>query len=57
MIAGTPDSVRKQIAAQSADLDFNYMLGYMMFGDMSLPHAMRSLDLFSREVMPAIKNL
>jgi alkanesulfonate monooxygenase SsuD/methylene tetrahydromethanopterin reductase-like flavin-dependent oxidoreductase (luciferase family) len=57
MIAGTPDEVRDRITAQSVDLDFNYMLGYMMFGDMSLPHALRSLDLFSREVMPAIRDL
>lgn len=57
MIAGNPDQVRAQIIAQSVDLDFNYALGYMMFGDMSLPHALRSLDLFSREVMPAIRDL
>ena len=57
MIAGTPDSVREQIIAQSADLDFNYMLGYMMFGDMSLSHALRSLELFRSDVMPTIRDL
>jgi alkanesulfonate monooxygenase SsuD/methylene tetrahydromethanopterin reductase-like flavin-dependent oxidoreductase (luciferase family) len=54
MIAGTPDEVRAQILAQARDLDFNYLLGYMMFGDMQLPQALRSLDLFRREVMPAL---
>ena len=33
------------------------MLGYMMFGDMSLPDALRSLDLFAVEVMPSVADL
>jgi hypothetical protein len=35
----------------------NYLLGYMMFGDMSLSDALRSLRLFASEVMPKIERL
>ena len=57
MIAGSPSTVREKIAAQSVDLDFNYLVGYMLFGDMALPDALRSLRLFSTEVMPKIAAL
>ena len=57
MIAGSPSTVREKIEAQSAELDFNYLLGYMLFGDMALPDALRSLRLFAAEVMPKIAAL
>lgn len=54
MIAGSPSTVVARIEEQSADLDINYLLGYMMFGDMHLGHALGSLELFRAEVMPKI---
>ena len=57
MIAGRPETVREKIEAQGHDLDFNYLVGYMMFGDMALGDALRSLRLFSGEVMPKIAAL
>ena len=58
MIAGTPDTVVKAIERQNAELGgINYLLGYMMFGNMALADALRSLDLFAKEVMPRIAKL
>ena len=42
---------------KARELDFNYLTGYMLFGDMALSDAMRSLQLFSREVMPKIETI
>lgn len=56
-IAGSPETVRAEIARQVELLGINYMLLQFYFG--SLPHevAMRSLALFSSEVMPAASRL
>lgn len=51
-IAGTPDKVRAEIERQMQELGANYLLTYMLFGNMPLADAMRSLKLFSTEVMP-----
>jgi alkanesulfonate monooxygenase SsuD/methylene tetrahydromethanopterin reductase-like flavin-dependent oxidoreductase (luciferase family) len=52
IIAGTPDTVRAQIARQAEMIGFNYFIGYFMFGTMSLADAQRSLRLFVSDVMP-----
>jgi len=57
MIAGSPATVLDKVAGQSRDLDFNYLLGYMMFGDMQLPQALSSLQMFASEVMPKLRTL
>jgi alkanesulfonate monooxygenase SsuD/methylene tetrahydromethanopterin reductase-like flavin-dependent oxidoreductase (luciferase family) len=57
MLAGSPETVTRVIREQAEELGINYLLGYMLFGDMALPGALRSLDLFSREVMPKIRDL
>jgi alkanesulfonate monooxygenase SsuD/methylene tetrahydromethanopterin reductase-like flavin-dependent oxidoreductase (luciferase family) len=53
-IVGTPDTVRSEIEKQRAELGINYMIGYMMFGTMTLKDAMSSLTLFKNEVMPKL---
>ena len=53
-IIGTPDTVIQTLRRQADELGTNYVLAYMMFGDMSLSDAMRSLRLFKTEVMPVI---
>jgi alkanesulfonate monooxygenase SsuD/methylene tetrahydromethanopterin reductase-like flavin-dependent oxidoreductase (luciferase family) len=57
VFAGSPETVRAAIAAQIADLGVNYMSLAFYFG--TLPHAdaMRSLELFAREVMPKLAPL
>ncbi len=57
VIAGSPDTVLSEIKRQSEELGTNYVLGYMMFGDMSLDDALGSLALFHAEVMPEIEKM
>ena len=40
-----------------SELGVNYLLTYMFLGAMSLAEALRSLALFSTEVMPKLKHL
>jgi alkanesulfonate monooxygenase SsuD/methylene tetrahydromethanopterin reductase-like flavin-dependent oxidoreductase (luciferase family) len=57
-IVGSPATVIAEIERQSAALGgFNYLIAYMMFGDMALADARRSMQLFAREVMPRLKDL
>ena len=57
VIAGTPESVRAEIERQTAELGINYLLTYPFFGAMRLDQALRSLALFSTEVMPKLAHL
>lgn len=54
MVAGSPATVRDKLEQQRHELGINYLLSYMMFGSMPLPAALRSLELFASEVMPAL---
>jgi alkanesulfonate monooxygenase SsuD/methylene tetrahydromethanopterin reductase-like flavin-dependent oxidoreductase (luciferase family) len=56
-IAGSPDTVCAEIERQAAELGINYLLSYLFFGAMTLDEALRSLGLFTREVMPKIEKL
>ncbi|MGE0626554.1 MAG: LLM class flavin-dependent oxidoreductase [Hyphomicrobiaceae bacterium] len=57
-IVGTPETVLREIERQNKELGgINYLIGYMMFGSMPLPDALRSLDLFCKEVMPKLSAL
>ena len=55
VIAGSPETVRAQIQRQIDTLGINYMTCGMFFGNLSYEHAMRSLDLLAKEVIPKIK--
>ena len=57
IIAGSPKTVLNEILHQTEVLGTNYVLGYMMFGSLSIEDALRSLELFRTEVMPAIEAL
>ena len=52
VIAGSPATVHAEIERHMAQTGANYLLTYMFLGTMSLADAMRSLKLFSAEVMP-----
>jgi alkanesulfonate monooxygenase SsuD/methylene tetrahydromethanopterin reductase-like flavin-dependent oxidoreductase (luciferase family) len=54
VIAGTPDQVRGEIERQAQELGINYLLAYLFLGTMTLADALRSLELFAREVMPKL---
>jgi alkanesulfonate monooxygenase SsuD/methylene tetrahydromethanopterin reductase-like flavin-dependent oxidoreductase (luciferase family) len=55
VIVGTPETVAKEIQRQVDELGINYMTVGMFFGNLTYEHAMRSLNLFAKEVMPKIK--
>jgi alkanesulfonate monooxygenase SsuD/methylene tetrahydromethanopterin reductase-like flavin-dependent oxidoreductase (luciferase family) len=52
-VAGTPDTVRKFIAHEIEATGVNYYVCDFAFGTISHEDAMRSTELFAREVMPA----
>jgi alkanesulfonate monooxygenase SsuD/methylene tetrahydromethanopterin reductase-like flavin-dependent oxidoreductase (luciferase family) len=57
VIAGTPEHVCAEIERQAAEMGINYLLTYLFLGSMSLADALRSLSLFSTEVMPKLGKL
>jgi alkanesulfonate monooxygenase SsuD/methylene tetrahydromethanopterin reductase-like flavin-dependent oxidoreductase (luciferase family) len=57
VIAGSPATVRAEIERQCQELGVNYLLAYLFLGTMSLEEALRSLSLFSAEVMPHLAKL
>ena len=57
VIAGSPATVRAEIERQVRELGVNYLLTYLFLGTMSLADALRSLNLFSAEVMPHLAKL
>src|SRR3954469_726518 len=55
-VAGSPRTVRDFVAAELAASGSNYLLSWFAFGDMTLSESLRSVELFSRDVMPAFAN-
>lgn len=55
-IAGTPEDVRDFFQRQLDESTATYLIGQFAFGDLSLDESLRSLELFTRRVMPAIKS-
>ncbi|HXQ83689.1 MAG TPA: LLM class flavin-dependent oxidoreductase [Xanthobacteraceae bacterium] len=56
-VAGSPQTVRAELERQLKELGINYLLTYLFLGSMSLADALRSLELFSTEVMPHLAKL
>jgi alkanesulfonate monooxygenase SsuD/methylene tetrahydromethanopterin reductase-like flavin-dependent oxidoreductase (luciferase family) len=54
-VAGSPATVRDLLSAQLAETGCNYVVGQFAFGDMTLDEALRSIELFTSEVMPALR--
>lgn len=55
VIAGTPDTVRAELARHIAEAGVNYPLLQLAFGNLGHVQAMRSLKLFAAEVLPALR--
>ncbi len=53
-VAGRPETVRDVFAAQVAATGINYFMPRFAFGDLSLAESLHSLELFARDVMPAL---
>ena len=54
-IAGSPATVTRMIKAQMEEAGTNYFVAQFAFGDLTFSEVMRTVDLFVREVMPALK--
>jgi len=54
-IVGSPETVRQMIEQQVEQAGINYLLCRVAFGDMSYEHALRSVELLGREVMPRVR--
>ena len=53
-IVGSPETVRKEVERQLTVTGANYFVGRFLFGTLPLERALRSIELFSREVMPGL---
>ena len=53
-IAGTPEQVRDRLAALAEQAGVNYLVCRMAFGDLTFDEAARTVDLLTREVLPAL---
>jgi alkanesulfonate monooxygenase SsuD/methylene tetrahydromethanopterin reductase-like flavin-dependent oxidoreductase (luciferase family) len=56
-VAGTPETVTKELKAQILDGGLNYLIGSYVFGDMLHGDVVKSVKLFSEHVMPHLKDL
>lgn len=54
-VAGSPQTVAKVLTRQARAGNLNYLMSHFMFGDMPHGQALKSVELFASEVMPAIK--
>lgn len=53
-VAGAPAAVATRLREQIAASGCNYLLGQFAFGDLTRAEALASIELFAREVMPAL---
>ena len=54
-VAGSPQTVIDVLSKRIAEAGNNYLMCQLMFGDMTPAEALRSIELFAREVMPALR--
>jgi alkanesulfonate monooxygenase SsuD/methylene tetrahydromethanopterin reductase-like flavin-dependent oxidoreductase (luciferase family) len=54
-VAGSPDTVIRFLAKEMRDTGANYCVGQFAFGTLPLEATLRSIELFRRHVMPALK--
>ena len=54
-VAGSPDKVLAFLGEQLEDCGANYLVGQFAFGDLTLEEMRRSVALFARDVMPALR--
>ena len=54
VVVGSPDTVRQRLVATARDAGFDYLVLMLAFGTLGHAAELRSLDLFRREVMPAL---
>jgi alkanesulfonate monooxygenase SsuD/methylene tetrahydromethanopterin reductase-like flavin-dependent oxidoreductase (luciferase family) len=53
---GSPETVTEIIRKQMKDAGADYFVGQFAFGDLTLDETKHSIELFARDVMPALRN-
>ncbi len=53
-IAGTPETVSAFLQSQLTESAATYLVGQFAFGDLSLSESLRSVELFTRDIMPTL---
>jgi alkanesulfonate monooxygenase SsuD/methylene tetrahydromethanopterin reductase-like flavin-dependent oxidoreductase (luciferase family) len=56
-IAGSPGTVTEVIRKQMTEAGADYFVGQFAFGDLTLAETRHSIELFAREVMPALRDV
>lgn len=56
-VVGSPDTVRAELTQQAGDIGFNYLVCQFAWGCLTHDQEMRSLALFTSEIMPALSGL
>jgi len=56
LVTGSPKTVTRELAEVVRESGINYLLLVFSFGDLAPESAMRSMDLFVREVMPTLRS-
>jgi alkanesulfonate monooxygenase SsuD/methylene tetrahydromethanopterin reductase-like flavin-dependent oxidoreductase (luciferase family) len=54
-VAGSPETVRREVRKQLEITESNYFVSSFCFGSLSSEQAIRSMRLFAEEVMPAVQ--
>jgi alkanesulfonate monooxygenase SsuD/methylene tetrahydromethanopterin reductase-like flavin-dependent oxidoreductase (luciferase family) len=57
LVVGAPGTVRDELAVQANRCGYNYLVMLMAFGSLTHAQELHSLELFNREVAPALKPL
>lgn len=57
ILVGSPATVREQLRRLLTLTEANYFMGAFSWGNLTFEQTMNSLDLFAREVMPALSEL
>ena len=55
LVAGSPKTVTRELQAIVRESGINYLLLVFSFGNIAPERAMRSMDLFVAQVMPALR--
>jgi alkanesulfonate monooxygenase SsuD/methylene tetrahydromethanopterin reductase-like flavin-dependent oxidoreductase (luciferase family) len=57
VIAGSPETVKSELLKDIATAGINYPLLQIAFGNLSHAQSLKTLDLFTRDILPAIRAL
>jgi alkanesulfonate monooxygenase SsuD/methylene tetrahydromethanopterin reductase-like flavin-dependent oxidoreductase (luciferase family) len=57
VIAGSPETVKTELLRDIATAGVNYPLLQIAFGNLSHAQSLKTLDLFTREILPAVRAL